>query len=216
MVEPGLRSSMPILVRTFTRRSRFSDKLVDLAAGRFTEHDYERWGRLWWSRLGEIASNSGPRRSDLEPLLSGRPSDLSKEAAKVAVPAPPPEVEFVSQRDFRLVHFGGYGLVVVHVPAEFDVGLAARIARERYDASLSLACREDDDIMVLAGDESTGRRTLDYSSMVEHLADKLQCVDSLADDDHVARFRLRGWQENPDRLDGVLAEIVMGRSLLER
>ena len=44
----GAGSSVPAVLATSTRRSRFSDKLVDLISGRFTQHDYERWGRLWW------------------------------------------------------------------------------------------------------------------------------------------------------------------------
>ncbi|MBW2389818.1 MAG: hypothetical protein JRG89_15500 [Deltaproteobacteria bacterium] len=215
-VAPGLGTSLPLMLTTFTRRSRFSDKLVDLAAGRFTEHDYERWGRVWWWRLGEIAKQSGSRKSELEPLLSGRPSDLAKEAETAEVPPPPPEVEFVSGRDFRLVHFAGHGMVILEVPEELDLNLAARVARERYRASLSLVTREGSETVILAGDEGTGRRTLDFSGLVDHLADKLEWVESLPNHDHVARFVLRDRQAHPDRLDDVIGEIVMGRSLLER
>lgn len=215
-VTPGLGTSLPLMLKTFTRRSRFSDKLVDLAVGRFTEHDYERWGRVWWWRLGEIAKRSGSRQSDLEPLLSGRPSDLAKEAEQAEVPPPPLEVEFVSARDFRLVHFAGHSMVILEVPEELDLNLAARIARERYHASLSLAAHEGSETLILAGDEGTGRRPLDFSGLVDHLAEKLEWVESLPDHDHVARFVLKGGPAYPDRLDDVIGEIVMGRSLLER
>ena len=138
-VEPGAGSSLPLVLAVRTRRSRFSDKLVDLVTGRFSLHDYERWGRLWWQRLGRSGVAPGDERAAVEPLLVGRPSDLAHEAARAAVAAPPPEVDFVAGRDFRLVHFGGYTLVVVPVPRELDLHLAARIARERYEAQLSLA-----------------------------------------------------------------------------
>ena len=91
-----------------TRRSRFSDKLVDLATARFTQHDYERWGRLWWSRLAEFVARPGDRRADLEPLLTGRPSDLAKEASRVPAPPVPDEVSRVSRGDYRIVYFAGY------------------------------------------------------------------------------------------------------------
>ncbi len=203
-------------MRTFTRRSRFSDKLVDLAAGRFTEHDYERWGRLWWSRIGEIAASTGDRRADLEPLLAGRPSDLAKEAAGAATPELPAELRYVSSQDFRLVHFSGYSLVVLEVPAELDLHLCARIARERYRAQLSLATRPTAELVVFGAEELTGRRSLDLGGLVDHLASKLEWVEALAGDDHVARFRLRELASNPDRLDEVIGEIAMGRSLFER
>jgi hypothetical protein len=124
------------------RRSRFSDKIVELATGRFSQHDYERWGRVWWERLGAAAAKPGERRADIDPLLVGRPSDLAREASEAVPPPLPAEVEFVSGRDFRLVHFGGYRMVVVPTPREFDVHLAARIARERYGSQLSLAYTE--------------------------------------------------------------------------
>ena len=42
-----------------------------LQLGHFTQHDFQRWGRLWWWRLGEIAAKRGDRRNDVELLLGG-------------------------------------------------------------------------------------------------------------------------------------------------
>lgn len=209
-------SVLPLVLETCTRRSRFSDKLVDLATGRFTQHDFERWGRLWWWRLGEIAKKAGDIRADVASLLTGRPSDLTKEAARLEVPPPPEEVAYVAERDFRLVHFGGYVLVVVPVEGEADVHLVARIARERYDASLSLAYRVGEETLSFCGDEQSGRRTLDYLAVAAHLVDKLEWVDTRPDADHVARFRIRDLERHPERLEELIGEIAMGRSLLER
>jgi len=44
-VYPGTPSSLAAVLSDCTRRSRFSDKLVELLTGRFSDHDYERWGR---------------------------------------------------------------------------------------------------------------------------------------------------------------------------
>jgi len=209
-------SVLPLVLETCSRRSRFSDKLVDLATGRFTRHDFERWGRLWWWRLGEIAKKAGDIRADVAPLLTGRPSDLTKEAARLEVPPPPEEVAHVAERDFRLVHFGGYVLVVVPVEGGADVHLVARIARERYDASLSLAYRVGEETLTFCGDEQGGRRTLDYLAVAAHLVDKLEWVDMRPDADHVARFRIRDLERHPERLEELIGEIAMGRSLLER
>ena len=57
-LSPGEEGSLSSVLAGSVRRSRFSDKLVDLSAGRFTDHDYEKWGRVWWHRLGEIAGAS--------------------------------------------------------------------------------------------------------------------------------------------------------------
>jgi hypothetical protein len=214
-VMPGAESCLSEILSVRARRSRFSDKIVELATGRFSQHDYERWGRLWWHRLGEIAQSSGERRSDVDALLVGRPSDLSKEAAAVPAPPAPPEVAFVSQRDFRLVHFHGFTLVVAPTPAELDLHLVSRIARERYDAQVSVGRVEGQDLVVLGSDEGRGRRNIDLSGMVAHLASKHQWVVPLPDEDHVARLRIRDIAAHPERFDELISEIAMGRSILE-
>jgi hypothetical protein len=212
----GLDSTLPLVLETCSRRSRFSDKLVDLATGRFTQHDFERWGRLWRWRAGEIAEKTGDIRGDIADLLAGRPSDLAKEAALVELPPAPAEVGWVAENDFRLVHFGGHVMVVLEVEAPMDVHLCARIARERYGATLSLAHVVDEETFIFGGDEINGKRALDYMAVAEHLANKLEWLEPRPDADHVARFHVRDLGRNPERLEEVIGEIAMGRSLLER
>ncbi len=214
-VEPGAGSVLPLVLATCERRSRFSDKLVDLLAGRFTRHDWERWGRLWWWRLGELAGKSGERRAELEALVGGRPSDLTREASRATEPPLPAEAEWAATRDFRLAHFGGYAMVRVPVPPELDLQLAARIVRERYAAALSVAWSEGGEVFALGSDEGASRRSFDLAAMVEHLAEKFAWVKPLADGDHVARFRVEGAVAEPSRIDEIAAEIAMGRSILE-
>jgi hypothetical protein len=211
-----LDSTLPLVLAECTRRSRFSDKLVDLATGRFTQHDFERWGRVWRWRSSQIAAKAGDIRSDIAALLTGRPSDLAKEAALMELPPPPPEVAWVASHDFRLVHFGGHVMVVIAVDPTMDLHLCARIARERYGATLSLAHRVGEASFVFTGDELSGRRALDYLAVTEHLAEKLEWVEARPDADHVARFHVRELDRHPDRLEEVIVEIAMGRSLLER
>jgi hypothetical protein len=171
---------------------------------------------LWRWRAEEIARKHGDIRGDIAALLAGRPSDLAKEAALVDVPPPPPEVAWVAERDFRMVHFGGHAMVVLEVEPGIDMHLASRVARERYDASLSLAHVMGEEVFVFAGDETTGKRALDYMAIAEHLCAKLEWVEARPDADHVSRFRIRGLDRHPERLEEVVGEIAMGRSLLER
>jgi hypothetical protein len=121
----------------------------------------------------------------------------------------------VARHDFRLVHFGGYVMVVLDVPPQFDLHLTARIARERYGAQLSLAAVEGGDLLVLGGDESRARRGLDLGSMADHLASKHEWITALSDADHVARVRVQDLRTVPGRLDEVIGEIAMGRSIVE-
>src|SRR4030095_15047769 len=113
----------------------------------------ERGARYGWQRASEIAARSGDRRGEVEPLLAGRPSDLARDASRAAEPPLPPELSYVSGRDFRLVHFGGLVMVVLEAPPELDLHLCARIARERYQAHLSLATAPHRELVVLRGDE---------------------------------------------------------------
>ena len=220
-LESGAGSSLPVVSSARERRSRFSDKLVELVTGRFSEHDFDHWGRVWWHRLAEIAGRSGERRADVDPLLIGRPSDLALEAASAPPPPVPEEARFVSQRDFRLVHFGGYTLVVLPTPQGLDLHLAARIARERYAAELSLSFivgdgdRIADELMVLGGEAGRARRGFDLNRMVNHLVSKHAWIEALPDADHVARVRVRDLPVREERLDDVIREIAMGRSILE-
>jgi hypothetical protein len=214
-VQQGAGSSLPLVLDVRSRRSRFSDKLVELVTARFSLHDHERWGRVWWQRLGELAAKPGDKRAAIEPLLVGRPSDLAHEATRAPATSQPPEVDYVAGRDFRVVHFGGYTLVVLAVPRDLDLHLTARIARERYAAQLSVAHPEGSELVVLTGEDGLGRRSLDLGRLVSHLASQHEWIQALSDEDHVARMRVRELPSRPERLDDVIAEIAMGRSLFE-
>ncbi len=217
-VVPGAGSVLPLVAEQCARRSRFSDKFLDLLTGRFSPHDYERWGRVWWWRLGEVAGRSGDRRADLQALITGRPSDLARDAAQVEAPPLPAEAEYVAGRDFSLVHFGGYTLVRVEAPEPLDLGLAARVARERYRAQISVARHLGSEQLLLGGEEAAGTRLgrlVDLGRMAEHLAAKFSWVETLPAGDHVARVRVSGAAQHPERVDELVTEIAMGRSLLE-
>ena len=69
---------------------------------------------------------------------------------------------------------------------------------------------------MFAGDESRARRSLEFGSLVEHIVSKHAWAEPLPDRDHVARFRVLDLPNHPERLDEVIGEIAMGRSLLER
>jgi len=82
-------------------------------------------------------------------------------------------------------------------------------------ADISLSHREGEDLLVLGSDETRGLRGLDLGGMVEHLAAKHAWIEALRDEDHVARARVRDLGSHPERLEEVIGEIVMGRSILE-
>ena len=131
-------------------------------------------------------------------------------------PPIPDEVQWVSSRDFRLVHFAGYVMVVVGTEAGIDPHRAGRVARERYDAQLSMTHQEGGNLFLVTGDDHTTKRSLDYAGLAQHLSEKLAWVQTLDSQDHVARFVIEDLEPNPERLEEVITEIAMGRSTLER
>ena len=50
---------------------------------------------------------------------------------------------------------------------------------------------------------------------MSHLASEHEWIEALSDEDHVARMRVRELAARPERLDEVIAEIAMGRSIFE-
>ena len=54
------------------------------------------------------------------------------------------------------------------------------------------------------------------SALAQSVADKLDYVAALPDNDHVARFSVADLEAHPERLDETIGEIAMGRSILER
>jgi hypothetical protein len=69
--------------------------------------------------------------------------------------------------------------------------------------------------LLLGGDETSSPRNLDLMSMAAHLATKHDWIEAPPSEDYVARVRVHGLTADPDRLDDVIGEIAMGRSILE-
>ena len=110
-----------------------------------------------------------------------------------------------------LDRLAGRGLPVDEID-ERELGL---LLRERYEAQLSLTYSEGEEVFILAGEEGPLRRNLDLLSMATHLVSKHDWVEALPGDDFVARFRVRDLAEYPERMDELIGEIAMGRSILE-
>lgn len=212
-VRPNTFNSLPAVVDHCKRRNRFSERLVDLVSGRFTRYDFERWGFTWWSRLGELAQRGGELQAELEPLLRGRTSDLGSEAAHAPRPPRPEELDWAADCRFGLLHFGALALVSVELPRCLDLQFAVRALRERSGAAFSIARYQGSELFVLGSGEAFARRSLNLQAMAEHLEQKFLFVEALPAEDSATCIRIRGL--NDERLQEVIAEIGMSRSLLE-
>ena len=189
------------------RRSRFTSKLVDLSGGRLTDGDMDKWGCKLVGLVRRLASSTGDQRSQIGPVLSGKPAELPPAAAVFQ-----DESTWVEQHDPRMVHFGNYELAVLEVPSLLDTGEVARRVRRRTGARLSLSTRDGEDLVLLGCDEE--KNPLDVTGMAAALDACLSWTHALRGGDRLGRLRIEDRSQNPDRMERVVREIVRQRSIL--
>ncbi len=203
----GALSPLLAVTAVAERRSRFTDKLVELSAQRLSENDMQRWGNRIVALVRRLARTRGDRRSDVQAVLNGKPTELPDASDVYAA-----EQSWIESHDPRLVYFGDYPMVVVRVPAELDAGEVARRLRQRTGARLSLASREGDPIVVLGCNEE--RRHLNALGLVERLDERLAWAHARPGGDRSGRIQIDGLEDHPERFEGLIGEIVRNKSVL--
>jgi hypothetical protein len=189
------------------RRSRFTDKLIDLAGRRLSEADMERWGYRLMGLLHKMAASAGDHRAEVVPILTGRPTDLPE------IPGVyDGEQRWLEAHDPRIVHFGEYWMAVVEAPSGLDAGELGRRARQRTGARLSLASREGDDLILLGCNEE--KRHINVLGLVDQLAGEVSWLHARAGGDRVGRIQIEGLSDHPERLEQTIGQIVRHKSLL--
>jgi len=189
------------------RRSRFTDKLVDLSARRMSEADMQKWGYRVIQLIQRMAANPGEHRAEIVSVLAGKPTDLPS-----AVDVYGPESQWVEEHDPRIVHFGEYQLAVCQVPRNLDPGEVGRRVRLRTGARLSLAAREGDDLVVLASNDE--KRPLNVMSLLDAVGGELSFVRPKTGGDRVGRARVEELAQRPERIEELIGGIVRHRSIL--
>ncbi|MFQ5697405.1 MAG: hypothetical protein ACE5IL_03865 [Myxococcota bacterium] len=206
LAEGALRPLAAILP-VCERRSRFTDKLVDLSGSRLSESDMQKWGRRVVGLLHRLAENRGECRNEIAPILAGKPSELP-EAPEVFKA----EEEWVEAHDPRIVYFGEYQMVVVHAPDGLDGGELARQLRVRTGSRLSMVCCGGDDRVEVACNEE--RRHINVLGLVERIASRLPWAEARPGGDRTGRLRIEDLARHPERAEIVLGEIVRQKSTL--
>ncbi len=98
--------------------------------------------------------------------------------------------------------------VEVEVPAGRRRGQTVRVTNARQEGSIHLSTYVRDVLFLPDGThEFPPPGSTDWSCA--------DWIEVMPNDDHVARFRVRDLAEFPDRLEEVIGEIAMGRSILE-
>jgi hypothetical protein len=207
LFEPGAASPLAAVVPVTERRSRFTDKLVDLAGRRLSENDMAKWGYRVADLLDRLVAKEGDHRAEIVPVLSGKPSELPGGESVYEA-----EHAWIDEHDARIVHFGEYQMVVVRVPPDLDAGEVARRGRLRTGARLSLASREGDDLVLLGCNDE--KRHINMSDIIECLSSRLPWAHAVSGGDRTGRLRIENLSDNPERIETIIGEIVKNRSIL--
>lgn len=207
VLAPDACSPLAAVTSIAERRSRFTDKVVDLAGRRLSEHDMEKWGYRMVGLAGALAAATGDQRSQIGPVLSGKPAELPDAEGVYEA-----ERAWLEQHDPRLVYFGEYTMVVVRVPEHLDAGEVARRLRLSTGARLSLATREGDELAVLGCNEE--KRHINAVGLIEQLADRIPWLHAKVGGDRVGRAVVEDLARHPERADVLVGEIVRNKSVL--
>jgi hypothetical protein len=206
LVEGG-SSALPAIAAGTERRSRLTDKIVDLAGRRLSEGDMRKFGYRVIGLVKRLASSPGEHRNHIGPVLSAKPSDLPDAGDVFAA-----EEEWLAQNDPRVVHFGEYQMAVLRAPSHMDAGEIGRRVRLRTGVRLSLTVRDGDDVVLLGCNEE--KRSINLIGLAEQVGQTLPWVRTKSGGDRMGRLQIDGLAEHPERLDAVISEIAKRRSVL--
>lgn len=207
VIEENATSPLGAVCEVTERRSRFTDKLVDLSARRLSETDMQKWGNRVIALIKRLAETPGEHRAEIVAVLNGKPTDLPSAPDVYRA-----ETDWVAENDPRMVHFGEYQLAVARVPSHLDPGEIGRRLRLRTGARLSLATVEGDDLVVLSCNDE--KRPLNVSGLIDAVGQHQPWVIPKSGGDRIGRARIDGLPEHPERFETLIGEIVRHRSVL--
>jgi hypothetical protein len=203
----GAASPLAAVMEISERRSRFTDKLIDLSGRRLGQGDMEKWGFRLAGLLERAASTPGDHRAAIVPVLAGKPGELPELEGVYAE-----EQAWIDSQDPRLVYFGEYQMIVVHVPENLDAGEVARRLRVKTGARLSMATRAGDDLIQIACSEE--KRHVNVVGVAEQLGVRIPWAESKPAGDRTGRLQIQDLARHPERAEIVLSEVVRHKSIL--
>ena len=206
-IEANASSPLAPVLESCERRSRFTDKLVDLSARRLSENEMERWGYRLMGLVSKMVTAKGDQRTAVSPILAGKATEIPDMSPVYAR-----EAEWLQENDPRMVHFGEYQMAVVSVPEQLDAAEIGRRARLLTGARLSLACRENDNLIILGSNDE--KRYINLTGVVDSISSDIGWARARNGGDRIGRFEVEQLGEFPERLDAVIGAISRYKSVL--
>ncbi len=202
----GASGPLAAVIEACERRSRFTDKMVDLSARRLAEGDMQKWGYRLIGLIEKLSASTGDHRTAISAVLQGKPAELPEVEVYVE------EESWLEANDPRIVHFGEYQMAVVSVPANLDAAEVGRRARLKTGARLSLARREGDSLLVLGANDE--KRHVNLAGVVGRIDADLAWVHARNGGDRSGRLAIDDLSEHPERVEAVIGEIARHKSVL--
>jgi hypothetical protein len=203
----GAAGPLAAVMEISERRSRFTDKLIDVSGRRLGQGDMEKWGLRLMGLVRRIAAAPGDWRAEIVPVLAGKPAELPEVEDVYAE-----EQAWLETHDPRLVYFGEYQMVVVQVPENLDAGEVARRLRLKTGARLSMATRAADDLIQITCTEE--KRHVNVVGVAEQLGARIPWAEWKPAGDRTGRLQIQDLARHPERAEIVLSEIVRHKSIL--
>jgi hypothetical protein len=214
VIAPKERTAAQVVRNALRIRDPFSDKLVDLLYGKLPPAEFNGWGKNWLSVIDYLRNDLGRIESAVQPLREGRPEDVSTDLLEEGIRKEGEAERYVSERDFRVVIFGSYKMVVVDLPDKktFNYTSVTQKVRDRYRAQLSITTFGDDETILIANSFSS-RKGMSMSLIKEHLTKKFDWLKPVQGHENVITLRVADLPSKRERLDMIINEIVRNRSL---
>jgi hypothetical protein len=152
--------------------------------------------------------------SAVRPLREGHPEEVNTALLEEGMRKEQEAETYVADRDFRVVIFGSYKMVVVDLPDKttFNYTGVTQKVRERYRAQLSITAFGDDETILIANSFSS-RKGMNMSIMKEHLTKRFDWLKPVQGHENVITLKVAELPCKRERLDMIINEIVRNRSL---
>ncbi|MDP3939657.1 MAG: hypothetical protein Q8R92_16190 [Deltaproteobacteria bacterium] len=214
VISPRERTAGQAVMKALRVRDDFSSQLVEMVLGKLADDPQKAWGKDWINIIDYLRNDLDRIESAMKPLYEGRPEEIDESLRDEGLRKEGEAEAYVASRDFRVVIFGTYKLVVVDLPEKqsFNYTSVTQKVRERYRAQLSITSFGNSETIIIANSFSN-RQVVNMIQVKDHLTRKFDWLKPVQGHENVITLKVEGLLENKERLDQALNELVRNRSL---
>jgi hypothetical protein len=213
VITPRERTAALVVKRALKIQDEFSDKLIDLLHGELDESEYNAWGKGWLSIIDYLRVDLERIEPALRALREGRPEAMDRDLLEEGMRREAEAESYVASRDFRVVIFGSYKLVIVDLPDKKSLNYTSvtQKVRDRYRAQLSITAFGDTDTIIIAN-SFADRKGMNMNVLKEHLTKRFEWLRPVQGHENVITLKVEELPSRRERLDVIVNEIVRNRS----